>query len=164
MAASALEAQDWLLSVCLRAFFSWRRCCDLFLGGAAGWGFQFGGFEAFGGFPEALEFVVAAGLFGEDVDYEVYVIEQDPFGLAVAFRVCGVKAGALQAEFDFVGDGLDLARIGAAADNEVVGESSGTLFKLEDGDLFGLFFLTGGDGFGDLAAGFVGLHEIGCWS
>ena len=80
----------------LGSLFSWRSHGRAFFCHPFGGGFQVGGFEALGGFPEALEFVVAAGFFGEDVHHEVYVVEQDPFGLAVAFGVCGVDAGALQ--------------------------------------------------------------------
>jgi hypothetical protein len=144
---------DWLGSLLFwsgndSSLAPWRACR-----------FEVGGLEAFGGLPETLEFVVAAGVFGEDVDHEVDIIEQNPLRLAIAFGVGGVESGFFQAEFDFVGDGLDLAGIGAAADDEVIGESSGAFFEFEDSEIFGFFVLASGDGFGDLAAGFVGSHE-----
>ena len=73
------------------------------------------------------------------MDHEVDVVEQDPLGLAIALDVGGVEAGFFQAKFDFVGDGLDLARVSSAADHEVIGESSGTFFEFQDGDFFGFF-------------------------
>src|SRR6267143_646798 len=126
---------------------------------------QFGRLQALGRLPQALEFVIPPGLLGEDMNDEIDVVEQDPLGLAIAFDVSGVESGLLQAEFDFFSDGLDLARIGAAAYDEVVGKGSRTLVQFEDGDFFGLLVLTGGDGFGYLALGVVGLHAVlGRWS
>ena len=131
-----------------------------FPGQALRGGFEVGGGKALGGFPEAFKFVIAAGFFRENVDDEVDVVEQDPLGLTITLYMRGVKAVALQAELDLIGDGLNLARIGAAADYEIVGEGARTFFELEDCDFFGLFFLAGSDGFGDLALGVGGLHAV----
>ena len=129
-------------------------------GGTTGRGLQVCRLEAAGGLPEALEIVVPAGVLGEDVNNEVDVIEQNPLGLVVALGVRGVEAeAALKTELDFVGNGLDLARVGAAAENEIVGEGAGVFVEFEDGDVFGFLVLGGGDGFDHLAAGFVNLHE-----
>ncbi len=57
----------------------------------------------------------------------------------------------LQPVFDFVGNRLNLPRIGAAAHHEVVGERAGALFEFHDRDFFGFFVLAGLDGFRDLS-------------
>src|SRR5262249_43063306 len=121
--------------------------------------FQVSRFEALGRLPETLEFIVPARLFGEDVDNEIDIVEQDPFRLTVAFRMRRIKTLALQTQFDFVRDRLDLAWIRPTAHDEIVRERARTLLEFQYGDFFSLLFLTGGDRFGDLSAGFVGLHE-----
>src|SRR5262249_25652292 len=80
-------------------------------GNAPDGGFQVSRFEALGRLPETLEFIVPARLFGEDVDNEIDIVEQDPFRLTVAFRMRRIKTLALQTQFDFVRDRLDLAWI-----------------------------------------------------
>ena len=84
------------------------------------------------------------------MDDEVHVIEQDPVGLFVALGVGDAEAEGFEALVDGVGDGLDLARVGSAAHDEVVGESSRIFFEFENGDIVGLFVLTGEEGFNHL--------------
>jgi hypothetical protein len=92
-----------------------------------------------GATPEAFQSVVFAGLGRENVDQQVAVIRQHPFGLAVPFDIGGQLAGLMfQAQTDFVADGLHLPLISAGADDEVVGES-GDAGEVEDYQVGGLF-------------------------
>ena len=96
--------------------------------------------------PEAFETVIFASLGREDVDEQVAVIGQHPLGLAVAFDVVRHLAGViLQAEADLVADGLHLLRIGAGADDEVVGERGDTC-EVQDYDVGGLLGFGCADG------------------
>ena len=81
------------------------------------------------------------------MDDKVHVVEQHPLRLFVAFFVGHAQPDLFQALVDRVGNRLDLPRIGPAAHHKVIGECPGILFQFEDGDLFGLFILTGEDGF-----------------
>ena len=117
-----------------------------------------------GATPEAFQSVVFAGLGRENVDQQVAVIGQHPFGLAVPFDIGGQLAGLMfQAQSDLVADGLHLFLIAAGADDEVVGEG-GDAGEVEDyqvGGLFG-FGCAGSDqpgGRGGLSSG--GFREIG---
>ena len=130
----------------------------------AGGSLQVCGLEARGRLPQALEIVELARLLREDVDHEVHVVNEHPLGLVVAFDVRGAEASAFETEFDFVGNGLNLARVGTAAQNEIVGEGSGTLLHFENGKLLGFFFEAGLDGGGDLFFEFGFLHAVvGRW-
>ncbi len=94
--------------------------------------------------------------------HEIDVIEQHPFSLAIAFNVRRPLTGFLQSQLDFVGDGLNLPRIGAAADHKVIGECSRIFFEFEDGKFLGLLVLTGGNGFGNLGLEIIFFHaEVG---
>lgn len=68
--------------------------------------------DRFGVTPEALELVISPGGFGKDMDEEIAVIHQNPFGGIVALDADRKLAGLLQLLFDFVADGAALARIG----------------------------------------------------
>ena len=72
--------------------------------------------------PEALQVVVQAGFFGEDVHDEVAVVRQDPLRVLVAFHAQRQLAEALQLHIDLIGDGLNLPRVRPRADDEVIGE------------------------------------------
>ena len=88
-----------------------------------------------GAAPQAFEAVIFARFGREDVDQQVAVIGQHPFGLAIAFDVGGKLAGVmLEPQADFVADGLHLFLIGSGADDEVVGES-GDAREVEDDDV-----------------------------
>ena len=50
----------------------------------------------------------------------------------------GLDPGGAELLVDFVGDGLDLARVGARAENEIVGEAAGLGVELQDADVGGL--------------------------
>jgi len=78
---------------------------------------------------------------------KIDIVEQDPLRLFVAFGVSDAEAQGFEAFVNGVGDGLDLAGIGSAAHDEIVGESTRIFFQLEDGEVVGLFVLAGQDGF-----------------
>ena len=80
------------------------------------------------------------------MDEQVAVIGQHPFGLAIALDVGGKLAGfVLQAQSDFVADGLHLLLVRARTDDEVVGECGDT-GEVKDYDLGGLFRFGCADG------------------
>src|SRR3954447_16062228 len=93
--------------------------------------------------PQALD-IVEGSFFGkEDVDNEVNVVEQDPFAKTLAFYGVGIGAEiALQTYFDLVRNGLCLPLVGAAGDEEEVGEASIYGIELEDAGVFRLFLIT----------------------
>lgn len=102
--------------------------CDASSCGSFGFG-QLRWLQALGGLPQPLQIVEFAGLLGEHVNYEIDIVEQNPFRLLVAFDVGGVLPGLLQAFFDLVRDRLDLSRIGPAADHKVIGKRSRSLLQ-----------------------------------
>ena len=70
----------------------------------------------------------------------VAVIGQDPLTLVVAFQTHRQLARqAFELQGDFVGDGLNLPLIGAAAEDEIIGEGSdaGQIQNLDVGGLLG---------------------------
>lgn len=54
---------------------------------------------------------------------QIGIVAEYPFALVVTFNTGGTFAATLEPELDFVGDGLDLLRVGAIADDEKVRES-----------------------------------------
>lgn len=56
------------------------------------------------------------------MDQVAAVIHQHPFRIMVAFNAQGMLAKLLELHLDFIRDGLNLAGVGAAAYNEVIGE------------------------------------------
>ena len=120
-----------------------------------------GGGEIAGGFAEALD-VVKSALFGEkDVDDDVYVVEENPLGLAAAFDGGGVEAEIpLQAQFDFVGYRYDLTVVGGGGDEKEVGETGVCGIEFEDAGVFAFFIVAGGDGGQELTAGFRSCHRV----
>jgi hypothetical protein len=80
------------------------------------------------------------------VDEVVAVIGKNPLGGFVAFEAVGEFAvPVFELEADFIGDGLDLAGVGAGADDEIIGEGGDT-GEVEDEDVGGLLFTGGADG------------------
>jgi len=77
-------------------------------------------FDFFGVAPEPLQIVKAARLFGEYVNDERAVIDQNPFGVVVAFGVERARFDQLQFFDHGVGDRLGLARRIACAYDEVI--------------------------------------------
>src|SRR5947209_4473550 len=79
------------------------------------------------------------------MDHEVHVIKQHPFGLVVTFNAVGARVSLFEQPLYFVRNGLDLARIGACADNKVIGKCSGVPVHLQDGQVFAFFVLNSFD-------------------
>ena len=74
--------------------------------------------------PEALEIVIGARGFREDVDEKIAVIHEDPLSGIVAFNADRQFSCLFQAFFDVVADSVRLARVRNGANDEVVGEGS----------------------------------------
>jgi hypothetical protein len=89
------------------------------------------------------------------VDYKIHIIDQHPFGLGITLDVRRAQAGLLQAQLDFIGNGLHLPRIGSAAKHKVVGKRSRPFFHFQDAEFFGLFFQAGLNGGGNLLLEFA---------
>ncbi len=85
------------------------------------------------------------------MDDEIYVVQQNPFGLVVALDVRGPHPVPGESLLYLIGDGLNLSRVAAATDNKVIGEGAGGLVHLENSQIFGLFRLTSFDRLGHLA-------------
>jgi len=94
------------------------------------------------------------------VDYKVDIINQHPLGLVVALDVCRAQSRVFQAQFYFVGNGLNLPRISPAAQHEVVGKRSRPFLHFQDTEFFALFFKAGLDNSGDLLLQFALLHSV----
>src|SRR5206468_2126871 len=73
--------------------------------------------------PEPLERVVCACLLQEHVHQHVAVVKQDPAARGDALGVEGSRPFALEFVADRVGDGLQVSRGLAAAEEEVVGDA-----------------------------------------
>jgi len=87
--------------------------------------------------PQPVEIIVEARLLGENVDDHIAVVHQDPFGIVVAFH----RNGQLPAQFHEAGylitDGLILALVGSAANDEIVRKAGeGAQVKHLDGGGF----------------------------
>jgi hypothetical protein len=57
------------------------------------------------------------------VNHEIDVVDQDPLSLPVALDLSRPQPGSLQTQLHFVGYGLNLPRIRAAAQDKIVGKS-----------------------------------------
>src|SRR5690348_942951 len=93
--------------------------------------------------PEPLQVVELARCLRKNVNDKIYIIEQHPIGLIVTFHLVGGNSFALEAQFHFIGDGLNLSGIFAAADYEVICECRGVLVHFEDADVLAFFFFAG---------------------
>ena len=112
------------------------------MGGEDGIG-SVGEFEFRDGAPEAFEIVIAAGLFGKNVENEAAEIEQSPFGGAAAFAMFRFALHFLVEQFfDFVADGLNLRRAEAGANDEVLRERA-EAGKIQNGNARGFLVLRG---------------------
>lgn len=105
-----------------------------------------GDVEALGVAPEAFEIVILAGAFAEDVDDEIAVIKQEPFGGAgFAFAMGEVAAVLIEALFYGLSDGAELRLALSGAENEVFGKGAG-LAEIKYDDLERVLFLGRFDG------------------
>jgi len=73
--------------------------------------------------PEALQVVVRARFFLEDVDDEVAEVHQHPFATIVALNADSQVAGVFELKVDFVTDGLVLFGTRSGTDDEVIAEA-----------------------------------------
>src|SRR5579864_3765276 len=108
------------------------------------------GLQPLGGFPEPFEIVELARFVRKHVNDKVDVVEQNPLSLFVSLDIVGAEACGLKAEFDLVGDGLNLPRVGTAAQNKVVGKRARAFLHFQNGELFGFFLEAGVNGGSDL--------------
>jgi len=128
-------------------------------------GFEFG-FELYRGerprgFAQAFDVVEGALFREEDVDDDVDVVEEDPFGLATAFDGGGVETEfLLEAHLDLVGDGDDLTIVGGGGDEEEVGETGVCGIEFEDASVFAFFVFASCNSSQELAAGFRSCHRV----
>lgn len=88
------------------------------------------------------------------MDHEVDVVQQDPICLVVAFDVSGPHPGTGESLLYLIGDGLNLSRVAAAANNKVVGEGARGSVHLKDGQILGFFLFASLDRFVHLAPDF----------
>jgi len=95
--------------------------------------------------PQAFQVVVGAGLLGENVNHEIAVIDQNPLRVLITFDAGRVLARFFQLGLDLIGDGLNLAGIAAAANQEKIREG-GNLANVECNDVAGLLGVGGSDG------------------
>lgn len=68
---------------------------------------------------------------------KISIVDQNPIGVVIAFHVHGLFALARKFFADAIADGLNLARIGAGGNDEVVGER-GDFSKVQNADFDGL--------------------------
>ena len=99
--------------------------------------------------------------------HKIYVVEQYPFGLVVAFFVGDALAHLLQPPLDFVGDGLHLPRVDSTANQEIVRKSVRFFFHFKNRNTFRFLILASRHGFGYLPLQFfflqfILLHKLRC--
>jgi hypothetical protein len=85
---------------------------------------QGGDIDPFGMTPETLEVVVRTSRFGKDMDDEVTVIQQDPFGGVIALETDRKLAHLLQLLGNLIRYRLRLARVRYGTNNEEIREGS----------------------------------------
>lgn len=91
--------------------------------------------------PQALQVVVLPGAGRENVDQEIPVIHQDPVRIGVSFDTQGKLPGIFETVLDLVGDSLDLARVGPAADHKGV-DKTGDPAQVQNPDVPGLLIVS----------------------
>lgn len=75
--------------------------------------------------------------------YKIHVIEQYPVSLVIALYLIRRYAAALEAQFDFVCNRLNLSGVLSTADNEIIGKCRRILVHFEDPDVLAFLFFTG---------------------
>jgi len=88
--------------------------------------------------PQSFEIVISARLGGEDVNEEVAVIHEYPLRVSESFHADRILAELFELRADLFGDGLNLLRIVARAEDEKVGER-GDLTQVQHADVNGFF-------------------------
>ena len=94
------------------------------------------------GAPEALEIVIEARAFAEDVHDEAAIVEKHPFGAGAAFTMLRADAVLAEAFLDRVGDGFELRGAGAGAEQKIL-RKCGEIAQIEHGNVSRLFVLSG---------------------
>lgn len=95
--------------------------------------------------PQAIQIVIGARLFRKYVNDAIPVVRQNPFRVLVAFEAHRVLAGVPQLAADFLADGLNLRRAGAAAQHKII-RKSGEAPEVQNPDIAGLLCLGGAGG------------------
>lgn len=90
--------------------------------------------------PEALQVIVRSCRLRENVDDEVAVIDQNPFGALITLDADRPPAGFFHAFSNLIANCLPLPGIAGRADYKVVGER-GDFAEVEDFQIFGFFGL-----------------------
>jgi hypothetical protein len=88
------------------------------------------------------------------VDHEVHVIEQHPLRLPVAFHVRRLHPSVCKSLLYLIRDGLNLPRVAAGTNDEIVGKRPAVLPQLQNRDIGGFFGFAGLQGLEDALAGF----------
>ncbi len=81
---------------------------------------------------------------------KIHVIQQDPLGLVVPFRVGRTQASLCESLLYLIRDGLNLPRVATRADDKIVGKAAVRLVEFERGNVSRLLLFAGGYGGGDL--------------
>jgi hypothetical protein len=84
--------------------------------------------------PQAFQVVILAGLRREYVNDKIAVVGQNPLGVVQPFHTERPLTDFLEALLHFLGNGLNLTRVGAGGDDEVVGKR-GHVAQIEDANL-----------------------------
>src|SRR5207248_2164209 len=83
-----------------------------------------------------------------DVDHKIHVVQQDPLSLVVTLNVRRAQTRPGESLLYLIRDGLYLPRVATARNYKIVGEDGGVAVHLQQGEIFGLFFLGGADRLG----------------
>lgn len=95
--------------------------------------------------PKPVEVVVSPCFRREYVDQIVPVIGQYPFRVVKTFHADGVLPAFLQLQADFFADGLNLLRIGSAADYKKIGKGCDAT-QIQNPDIDGFLRFGGANG------------------
>ena len=76
------------------------------------------------------------------MDQEIAVIAQNPFAVGIAFYRNGELTALFHLKLDLITDGLILAGVGTAANDEVVGETC-YISEVEDNDVVSFLRFSG---------------------
>src|SRR5437868_1835791 len=89
--------------------------------------------------PQPFQVIKLARALREYVQDEVNIVQKHPLGLGVTFHAIRTLARFGHIFLHIVGDCLYLARVGAGADDKIVGKRSAALVHFKDDDILTLF-------------------------
>lgn len=102
-----------------------------------------------GSLPQALQIIIATLLRGEDMHYDVAIIQEHPTIGGLALNMPGVQPIVLVGDFfNAFQDGFQLPFTSAGAQDEIVGDE-GNVADVQQQDVLALLF---GDGLYDVAS------------